>query len=292
MSLRKTSGLAIFAVVCLLGEATGSAHAQCTLSSGAQCATEWSGGRVINLEALPGSTRISAAQDINDAGQIVGISFVGGQAYATEWRGGRVINLGGLPGFTGSEALGFGDYGLISVVILKDAGSDIEIDEYLMSCRVLQRGVEGFTMNNIFSYAARNGAKRVTGHYLPTKKNDMVKDFFKSFGIEKTADGEGGASQWRSPSTPMNELSGKRGYEWRRMESSRLTPIFRDVFNDDTLEVSESMTAADVPTWDSISNIDMIIAVEKAFGVKFSIKEFRNLKNVSELLELIKRKAA
>jgi FkbH-like protein len=90
----------------------------------------------------------------------------------------------------------FGDYGLISVVMLKHAASDIEIDEYLMSCRVLQRGVESFTMNNIFSYAARQGAKRVTGHFIPTKKNDMVKDFFKNFGFEKIADGEGGSSQW------------------------------------------------------------------------------------------------
>ena len=68
--------------------------------------------------------------------------------------------------------------------------------------------------------------------------------------------------------------------------------MFRDVFNDDTLEVSEGMTAADVATWDSLSNINMIIAVEKAFGVKFSIKDVRNLKNVGELIELIKRKAA
>jgi acyl carrier protein len=73
---------------------------------------------------------------------------------------------------------------------------------------------------------------------------------------------------------------------------SRLTPIFRDVFNDDALVVSDGMTAADVPTWDSLSNINMIIAVERAFGVKFSIKDVRNLKNVGELLELIKRKAA
>jgi acyl carrier protein len=73
---------------------------------------------------------------------------------------------------------------------------------------------------------------------------------------------------------------------------SRLTPIFRDVFSDDTLVVSEGMTAADVPTWDSLSNINMIIAVEKAFGVKFSIKDVRSLKNVGELFELIKRKAA
>ncbi len=73
---------------------------------------------------------------------------------------------------------------------------------------------------------------------------------------------------------------------------SRLTPIFRDVFNDDALVVKESMTAADVPSWDSLSNINMIIAVEKAFSVKFSIKDVRNLKNVGELLDLIKRKAA
>ena len=90
----------------------------------------------------------------------------------------------------------FGDYGLISVVILKHAGDDLEIDEYLMSCRVLQRGVESFAMNNIFAYAARLGAKRVVGHYIPTAKNDMVKGFLKSFGFEKIADGDGGASQW------------------------------------------------------------------------------------------------
>lgn len=71
---------------------------------------------------------------------------------------------------------------------------------------------------------------------------------------------------------------------------SRLTPIFRDVFNDDALVVSEGMTAADVPTWDSLSNINMIVAVEKAFGLKFSIKDVRSLKNVGELLALIKSK--
>ncbi len=73
---------------------------------------------------------------------------------------------------------------------------------------------------------------------------------------------------------------------------SRLTPIFRDVFNDNALIVTESLTAADVPAWDSLSNINMIVAVEKAFGVKFSIKDVRALKNVGELLQLIKRKVA
>jgi acyl carrier protein len=72
---------------------------------------------------------------------------------------------------------------------------------------------------------------------------------------------------------------------------SRLTPIFRDIFDNYALMVSEGMTAADVPTWDSLSNINMIIAMEKAFGVNLNIKDVRALKNVGEPLELIKRKA-
>jgi hypothetical protein len=55
MSYWKSFGLALFAVVCLLGETTGSARAQCT-----SCATEWSGGAVINLGGLPGSTNSEA----------------------------------------------------------------------------------------------------------------------------------------------------------------------------------------------------------------------------------------
>ena len=74
--------------------------------------------------------------------------------------------------------------------------------------------------------------------------------------------------------------------------AERLTPILRDVFNDDALVINQGMTAADVPTWDSLSNINMIIAVEKAFGVKFSIKDVRNLKNVGELLERCPNAAA
>ncbi len=90
----------------------------------------------------------------------------------------------------------FGDYGLISVVILKRAGGDVEVDEYLMSCRVLQRGVEDFAMNNIFAFAKRVGAERVTGLYIPTSKNAMVRDFYKNFGFEKIAEDSAGRSQW------------------------------------------------------------------------------------------------
>jgi acyl carrier protein len=72
---------------------------------------------------------------------------------------------------------------------------------------------------------------------------------------------------------------------------ARLTPIFRDVFSDSALVVSESMTANDVEKWDSISHINMIYAVEKAFGVTFSIKDARSMKNVGDFIQLIKKKA-
>ena len=66
-------------------------------------AVEWSRGSIINLGGLPGFTS-SGADGINNVGQVVGWSFVGGDFVATEWSGGSVINLGGLPASTGSAA--------------------------------------------------------------------------------------------------------------------------------------------------------------------------------------------
>ena len=81
---------------------------------GVEIATEWSDDTVINLGGLSGSTD-SQAQSINDAGRVVGESFlVGGEETATEWSGGiggSVIDLGGLSGSTSSFALGINHAG-------------------------------------------------------------------------------------------------------------------------------------------------------------------------------------
>ncbi len=98
--------------------------------------------------------------------------------------------------FTLTLADKFGDYGLISVIILKLHAEEIEIDEYLMSCRVLQRGVEYFAMNNIVALAAKRGAKRVRGRYIRSEKNDMVKAFFDPFGFKKISEAANGDSEW------------------------------------------------------------------------------------------------
>ena len=71
----------------------------------------------------------------------------------------------------------FGDHGLISAIILqqKEAG-ELFIDTWIMSCRVLKRGVEQFALSRLVNFAKDNNFELITGEYLPTPKNALVKD--------------------------------------------------------------------------------------------------------------------
>jgi FkbH-like protein len=100
------------------------------------------------------------------------------------------------PAFTINLRDKFGDFGLISVVMLVLDGATLEIDTFLMSCRVLQRGVEQLAMNRIFALARELGASQVRGRYLPTAKNAMVKDFYQQFGFARVAGADDGATEW------------------------------------------------------------------------------------------------
>lgn len=71
----------------------------------------------------------------------------------------------------------------------------------------------------------------------------------------------------------------------------QLTGIFRDVFDADDLTLSRETTAADVDGWDSLMHVRLVIAVEKAFGVRFSSSEVASLANVGELADAVARKA-
>ena len=72
----------------------------------------------------------------------------------------------------------------------------------------------------------------------------------------------------------------------------RLTVIFRDVFDDDALEISEWTAAHSVNGWDSLTHINLIVAVEKAFHITFTTKEVQGLSNVGDLLRLIARRVS
>ncbi|MDX2062134.1 MAG: acyl carrier protein [Bacteroidia bacterium] len=69
----------------------------------------------------------------------------------------------------------------------------------------------------------------------------------------------------------------------------QLTPIFRRVFQAPDLALNRSLTAAEVARWDSLSHVEMIAAVEDAFGVRFKLKDVTKMKNVGDLIDTLHR---
>ena len=80
----------------------------------------------------------------------------------------------------------FGDNGLIAVIILKPQDKEtLFVDTWFMSCRVLKRGMENYTLNTIVERAKKAGYKRIVGEYLPTAMNKMVEKHFPNLGFTK-----------------------------------------------------------------------------------------------------------
>lgn len=82
----------------------------------------------------------------------------------------------------------YGDYGLTSVVHLKRKGVGLFIENWVMSCRVFNRGFENYILNNLVAHLTKKGYKSLTGKFVPTGKNDYAKDFFSKAGFEKKND--------------------------------------------------------------------------------------------------------
>ncbi|MDY5050348.1 MAG: HAD-IIIC family phosphatase [Candidatus Mucispirillum faecigallinarum] len=79
----------------------------------------------------------------------------------------------------------FGDYGIISAVILKISNNNIFIDTWVMSCRVFGRSLENFIMHKIIEYAKTHNISTVTAEYIQTNKNTMLKNLYLDFNFKK-----------------------------------------------------------------------------------------------------------
>lgn len=82
----------------------------------------------------------------------------------------------------------FGDHGLISIVIGQVVEDSVLIDTWLMSCRVLKRQVEDTVLNEMCRRSQTRGCVRIVGAYLPTAKNDMVRDFYPRMGFQRQSE--------------------------------------------------------------------------------------------------------
>ncbi len=91
----------------------------------------------------------------------------------------------------------FGDNGMISVVICRDAGNETwEIDTWLMSCRVLGRKVEHMVLHKIVEHARAAGVYKLIGTYRPTERNRLVIDHYAKLGFNKVREDESGLTEW------------------------------------------------------------------------------------------------
>jgi FkbH-like protein len=113
----------------------------------------------------------------------------------------------------------FGDNGMISVIICRHVDRDtLELDTWLMSCRVLGRRVEEVTLDEVVSYAAQQGYRSLIGRYIPTERNALVKDHYEKLGFEKVCSLESGETVWQldlqsaSPSDVSMQVR-RLGYE-------------------------------------------------------------------------------
>ena len=113
---------------------------------------------------------------------------------------GEIANISHDPAYItlyGRLADKFGDNGVVSVVIGNIKGSELHIDLWIMSCRVLKRDMEFAMLDELVRRCTEKGIKTIYGYYYPTAKNSMVKELFGRFGFEKISTDEAGNTVWR-----------------------------------------------------------------------------------------------
>lgn len=67
----------------------------------------------------------------------------------------------------------------------------------------------------------------------------------------------------------------------------KLTTVFQDVFDDDEIVLSDETTSSDIEDWDSLNHINLVVSIEKEFGMKFSMGETQKMKNVGEMVTIL-----
>ena len=72
---------------------------------------------------------------------------------------------------------------------------------------------------------------------------------------------------------------------------AKVDEVFQDVFDDESIHVNEETTADDTEDWDSLEHINLVVAVENAFGMKFTMGEVTGMKNVGEMVDIILERA-
>lgn len=113
----------------------------------------------------------------------------------------------------------FGDNGLVSVVIARESGSRLLIEDWVMSCRVFQRGIEDLVFNELLEETRRRQLVAMEGRYLETSKNKLVADWYRTLGFTELQQADSSDSRWRL------ELTATVGFRPHSIKHSRTSQV-------------------------------------------------------------------
>ena len=97
----------------------------------------------------------------------------------------NIIDNSNFLTFAGNLNDKFGENGIVTILIVKIKKNKVEIIQWLMSCRVFNRGLEFAIFDQLISWCKNNSILTIQGLYIPTKKNFIVKNFYKNLGFNK-----------------------------------------------------------------------------------------------------------
>ena len=189
-----------------------------------------------------------------------------------------------------------GDNGIIALVIGRLLSAEKSfLDTWLMSCRVLGRQVEESTLFGVIAARTRAlGVRRIIGEYRPTAKNGIVREHYRKAGFTSLPRNltvpAAGCSIRQFPGKIRRSFLSLRLHMQESQIYSQLTDIFHNIFDDDAIALRPDLTARDVPGWDSLTHINLVVAAEFRFRIKFRAAELESLQNVGHFVQLISQK--
>ena len=190
----------------------------------------------------------------------------------------------------------FGDNGIVGVMMARADGGALDIDTFLLSCRVMGRAVETAMLAYLCATSPRAGPEGGFGQLIPTAKNVPVRELFEKHGFARTAEEAsgrpGGASRsLKSGSTGRTGFAscgarrdGAPGHrndgEARHGGCARSRPRRS---RDDT-------SSRNTPRWDSANHIQLILALEEEFGVSFEVAELESMLSFGAVMRTLQGK--
>ena len=167
----------------------------------------------------------------------------------------------------------------------------LEIENWVMSCRVFGRQLEFEAMNIAVEAARQRGARAFIADYIATSKNKVIRALYPSLGF--AAVNRDGTHQRDDPLVPRScRLCHARNSHHSCWSSTMtvqeiltvFTRILRDLLLDDSIVLTMETRREDIPNWDSFNYINFIVAVEIEFGVKFKVADIESFANVGAIV--------